>query len=240
MTVRIGTSGWVYPHWRGVFYPQELRQKDWFAHYSRHFDTVEINNTFYRLPGQAAFDTWRRQAPPGFLYSVKASRFITHVKKLKDPEQPLHAFFEGAGRLQKNLGPILFQLPPNWAPDVARFRYFLDVLPKGYSHVVEFRDARWLTEEVFGLMERRGVAHCIHDRAGLDIPRRVTASPVYVRLHGDSAPGGDYTDEMLDTWAERVRGWRDQQWDVFLYFNNDWKGYAIRNAEGLKRIMNSG
>jgi uncharacterized protein YecE (DUF72 family) len=234
MTVRIGTSGWVYPHWRGAFYPQELRPKDWFAHYSRRFDTVEINNTFYRLPGQAAFEAWRKQAPPGFIYSVKASRFITHVKKLIDPERPLQAFFEGAANLRETLGPVLFQLPPNWAPDIPRFRHFLEALPKGYSHVVEFRDTRWLTGEVFALMERHGVAHCIHDRGGLNVPLRVTAPPVYVRLHGDPAPGGDYTGEMLDAWAKTIRGWSDQKLDVFLYFNNDYCGYAVKNADSLR------
>jgi uncharacterized protein YecE (DUF72 family) len=230
MTVRIGTSGWVYPHWRGRFYPEELRQKDWFAHYARHFDTVEINNSFYRLPSPAVFEKWRAQAPPGFLYSVKASRYLTHVKKLIDPEQPLQAFFEGAVRLKDTLGPVLYQLPPRWAPDLPRFRRFLGALPEGYTHVIEFRDTRWLTEEVFALMERHGVAHCLHDRAGLGVPMRVTAPPVYVRLHGDPAPGGEYTESMLQTWAERIRAWRERSLDVFLYFNNDWEGYAIKNA----------
>jgi uncharacterized protein YecE (DUF72 family) len=237
MTVRIGTSGWVYPHWRGLFYPPELRQKDWFAHYARHFDTVEINNSFYRLPGPAVFEKWRAQAPAGFVYSVKASRFLTHVKRLARPEQPLRAFFEGAVRLKETLGPILYQLPPNWAPDLPRLRHFLEALPEGYSHVVEFRDPRWLTGEVFDLMERSGVSHCIHDRYGLDVPLRVTASPVYVRFHGDTAPGGDYTPEALEAWADRIRGWLNQSLDVYLYFNNDAGGYAVKNATSLKRKL---
>lgn len=237
MTVCIGTSGWVYPHWRGTFYPQELRQKEWFGYYSRRFDTVEINNSFYRLPSPAVFAAWRAQAPPGFLYSVKASRFLTHVKKLIDPEQPLQAFFEGAVNLKETLGPILYQLPPGWTPDLHRFRHFLDALPQGYSHVVEFRDARWLTDEVFGLMERHGVSHCIHDRYGLDIPHRITAAPVYVRLHGDPAPGGDYPRAALEAWSERIRAWGEGSLDVFLYFNNDVGGYAVKNAAALKTIL---
>ncbi len=236
-TVRIGTSGWVYPHWRGIFYPQELRQKDWFAHYSRQFDTVEINNTFYRLPTPAVFEKWRAQAPPGFVYSVKANRFLTHVKKLLDPEQPLQAFFEGAINLKETCGPILYQLPPGWAPGIPRFKRFLEALPEGFSHVFEFRDARWLTENVFRLMEQRGVSHCIHDRYGLNVPHRITASPVYIRLHGDPAPGGDYTTDALDIWAARIRAWRDQSLNVFLYFNNDFGGYAIKNAVSIRKIL---
>jgi uncharacterized protein YecE (DUF72 family) len=237
MPVHVGTSGWVYPHWRGRFYPPELRQKEWFGYYARRFDTVEINNSFYRLPSPAVFGAWQKQAPPGFIYSVKASRFLTHIKRLKDPEQPLQAFFEGAVNLKDRLGPILYQLPPGWAPDLARFRHFLELLPEGYAHVVEFRDARWLTEEVFSLMERRGVSHCIHDRYGLNIPHRITASPVYVRLHGDPAPGGDYSSAMLEAWAGRIRAWHGQSPDVFLYFNNDFEGYAASNAILLKKML---
>ena len=129
MTVRIGTSGWVYDHWRGIFYPEDLRQADWLGYYAREFDTVEINNTFYRLPGEAAFDRWREQVPPGFLYAVKASRFLTHLKKLKEPEEPLQSFFERAGRLGETLGPVFYQLPPHWRVNLPRFEHFLAALP---------------------------------------------------------------------------------------------------------------
>ena len=127
MTIRIGTSGWVYRHWRGIYYPHDLPQRDWFAYYARDFDTVEINNSFYRLPSEAAFDAWREQAPPDFLYAVKASRFITHMKKLKDPEEPLRTFLERAGRLGKTLGPMLYQLPPHWRVNLPRFEHFLSI-----------------------------------------------------------------------------------------------------------------
>jgi uncharacterized protein YecE (DUF72 family) len=127
MTIRIGTSGWVYRHWRGIYYPHDLPQRDWFAYYARDFDTVEINNSFYRLPSEAAFDAWREQAPPDFLYAVKASRFITHMKKLKDPEEPLRTFLERAGRLGKTLGPVLYQLPPHWRVNLPRFEHFLSI-----------------------------------------------------------------------------------------------------------------
>jgi uncharacterized protein YecE (DUF72 family) len=231
--LRIGTSGWVYTHWRGLFYPPPLKQPEWFRFFAQHFDTVEINNSFYRLPSEAAFDTWREQAPPGFLYAVKASRFLTHFKKLKEPEPPLQLFFERAGRLGPTLGPVLYQLPPRWKLNLPRFVAFMDALPRG-AHVVEFRDQSWVTDEVFAAMEQRGVSHCIHDMRGLEIPPRVTSSPVYVRFHGASEHGGDYSRQSLEAWGRRINDWRSQGLDVFVYFNNDWEGFALRNAETLR------
>jgi uncharacterized protein YecE (DUF72 family) len=228
--LRIGTSGWVYEHWRGIFYPPELRQAGWFAHFARHFDTVEINNSFYRLPSEAAFDAWRVQAPPGFLYAVKASRFLTHFKKLKDPEEPLQLFFERAGRLENSLGPVLYQLPPRWKLNLPRFEAFLAALPRGYDHVVEFRDPSWEVEPVLAAMARRGVSHCLHDMRGIEVPAVVTATPVYVRFHGAALQGGDYPHSELEAWAGRIHGWRGQGLDVFVYFNNDWNGFALKNA----------
>lgn len=235
--IRIGTSGWAYRHWRGVFYPEGLRQADWFRHYAEHFDTVEINNSFYRLPSEAAFDTWREQAPPGFVYAVKASRFLTHFKKLKDPEAPLKTFFDRADRLRRTLGPVLYQLPPHWGLDLPRFEHFLGALPAGHVHVVEFRDESWMVEDAFRLMERRGVSHCVHDSASARSPLRVTASPAYVRFHGDPKRGGDYTDKAMETWARRIEEWSGRGLDVFIYFNNDVEGYAIENANTLKAML---
>ncbi len=234
MTIRIGTSGWVYNHWRGIFYPERLPQSEWFACYAREFDTVEINNSFYRLPGETTFDKWRTQAPPGFLYAVKASRFLTHLKKLKDPEEPLRRFFERASRLGETLGPVLYQLPPHWRVNLLRFEHFLSVLPKGYMHVVEFRDASWLTEDVFRLMECYRVAHCIHDLQPLNVPLRVTTSMVYLRFHGDPSHGGNYPHAALEAWAGHIAEWRGQGLDVFAYFNNDIGGYALENAKTLR------
>lgn len=238
MTVRIGTSGWVYPHWRGIFYPQELRQRDWFAYYAQQFDTVEINNSFYRLPSADAFDAWRAQAPTGFLYAVKASRYITHMKKLKDPEEPLKTFFDRAVRLGETLGPVLYQLPPNWQVNLSRFEYFLAALPKENTHVVEFRDASWLVEDVFRLMERYRVAHCIHDMHPLQVPIRHTAPLAYVRFHGDIHHAGNYPRATLKTWAKRIADWQRAKMDVFVYFNNDIGGYALENATMLRRLLN--
>ncbi len=237
MSVRIGTSGWVYNHWRDVFYPHGLPAARWFAHYAAAIDTVEINNSFYRLPSAETFDAWRAQAPPGFVYAVKASRYITHMKKLKDPEVPLASFFERADRLGPALGPVLYQLPPRWHANLPRFESFLAALPPDHIHVVEFRDPSWLIEDVFRLMERYGVAHCLHDMAPLKVPQRVTAAVVYIRFHGDAAHGGDYPREALSAWAARIAAWRDEGLGVYAYFNNDPHGYAVANARTLRELL---
>ena len=240
MSVRIGTSGWVYQHWRGLFYPHDLPQPEWFAHYAHQFDTVEVNNSFYRLPSEAAFDAWRKQAPPGFLYAVKASRYLTHMKKLKDPEEPLKLFFGRADRLGATLGPVLYQLPPRWRLDLPRFEHFLAALPPGHRHVVEFRETSWLTEPAFALLERHGVAHCLHDMRPLQVPLRVTAPLVYVRFHGDPthpAYLGNYDLPTLEDWAARIADWHGQGLDVYVYFNNDNRGYAIENARTLRGLL---
>jgi len=237
MSVRIGTSGWVYNHWRGVLYPAELPPRDWFAAYAAAFDTVEINNSFYRLPSAATFAAWRDQAPAGFLYAVKASRFLTHMKKLKDPEEPLRRFFERAAHLGQTLGPVLYQLPPHWQLNLERFAHFLAALPPGYQHVVEFRDASWLVEEVFQLMEQHQVAHCLHDMYPLKVPLRLTAPTVYVRFHGDAAHSGDYPRAALEQWADQIAAWRGEGRDVYAYFNNDIGGYAVHNARTLREVL---
>ncbi len=236
MTIRISTSGWVYNHWRGIFYPKNLPQRDWFTYYAREFDTVEINNSFYRLPSADAFDTWRKQAPSGFLYAVKASRYLTHMKKLKDPEEPLKRFFERASRLGNALGPVLYQLPPNWRVNLPRLEHFLSVLPKQHTHVLEFRDESWLIESVFRLMEQYHIAHCIHDMYPLKIPTRVTAPIVYLRFHGSLTHGGDYPLATLKGWARRIADWHNKKLDVFVYFNNDIEGYAVKDAKMLRGL----
>ncbi len=237
MTIRIGTSGWVYHHWCGIFYPNDLPQRDWFNYYAREFGTVEINYSFYRLPSEAAFDAWREQAPNNFVYAVKASRFLTHLKKLKEPEEPLRRFLERACHLGKTLGPILYQLPPYWSVNLPRFEHFLSVLPRGYTHVIEFRDESWLIEDVFQLMERYGVAHCIHDMPPMRVPIRITAPPAYVRCHGDVSHGGEYQPATLRLWATRIEEWRRKQLDAFVFFNNDMGGYALQNAMTLKKLL---
>ncbi|HEY64856.1 MAG TPA: DUF72 domain-containing protein [Caldilineae bacterium] len=235
---RIGTSGWVYPHWRGIFYPTELPQTRWFQHYIRYFDTVEINNTFYRLPAGGTFDRWREQAPPGFTYAVKASRYITHVRRLRECDEPLNRFLERARRLRESLGPILYQLPPRWRPNLDRLTAFVELLPPDLVHVFEFRDSRWFSGEVLDVLRGRGVSFCIYHMPGLDCPLEVTAPVIYVRMHGaGDLYGGCYDDETLRIWADRIRQWCETGHDVYIYFNNDAFGHAVRNALTLKELL---
>jgi uncharacterized protein YecE (DUF72 family) len=233
--IRIGTSGWVYPHWKGVFYPEDLPSRDWFTYYADVFDTVEINNTFYRLAKAETFEHWRRQAPEGFLYSVKASRFITHMKKLKEPETSVPHFYERASLLGATLGPVLFQLPPHWKVDLARFEAFLECLPPKSTNVVEFRDQTWFVDDVFSVMERYGVTHCIHDMRPLRVPVRITSDTVYLRFHGDLFHDGGYSRQHLRSWAGRIREWSADGLDVYAYFNNDVSGHAIQDARVLRQ-----
>jgi uncharacterized protein YecE (DUF72 family) len=235
--VRVGTSGWMYRHWRGRFYPPKLRAKDWFSHYAGHFDTVEINNSFYRLPSEQAFDAWREQAPAGFVYAVKASRFLTHMKKLKDPEEPIQRILSRARRLGKKLGPVLYQLPGGWKCNVDRLAHFFSTLPRDLVHVMEYRRADWLCDEVFALMRKHNIGLCIHDLLP-DHPRIVTSNVVYLRFHGARAKyAGSYTRQQLLQWAiwmnEQVRAGQS----VYAYFNNDAEAHAVRNAQTLRRLM---
>jgi uncharacterized protein YecE (DUF72 family) len=237
--VRVGCSGWQYKHWRGDFYPAELPTSRWFAHYALTFDTVEINNTFYRLPEASTFAKWRDQAPSHFLYAVKASRFLTHMKKLKDPEEPIARFFDRSHRLEPHLGPILYQLPPRWPIDLPRFEHFLAALPRGYAHTIEFRDASWYDERVYELLRRHEVALCLHDMQGSATGKLIVGPFVYVRFHfGTTKYGGRYPDERLDDWAGWLASRALEGLNVFAYFNNDTGGHAPRDAVRLRhRIL---
>lgn len=238
--VYVGTSGWHYKHWLGSFYPSKLPVKEMFAWYARHFATVELNNSFYHLPAPETFDSWRDNSPDRFLFAVKGSRFITHMKKLKDPETSIEKFFLGAERLGAKLGPILFQLPPRWKVNTERLSGFLQVLPKQHRYVIEFRDETWLVPEVFEILREYNAAFCIHDLGGQQTPLEITANFAYVRFHGPGAAKyrGSYSDSVLKTWAERISGWQEQLTSVFVYFNNDIGGAAIGDAAALKRLFN--
>ncbi len=234
-TFRVGTSGWQYDHWEEVFYPPELKKSEWFAYYAEHFDTVEVNNTFYHLPDPETFDAWREQAPPGFRYTLKFSRYGSHLKKLKDPQASIGAFLECAERLRAHLGMILVQLPPNWRADVERLDAFLSAAPKRIRWAVEFREASWLCEEVFDVLRSHSAALCVHDMLP-DHPREVTTDRVYLRFHGPG-PWGGYTDQALSAAARRIEKHLDAGRDVYAYFNNDAHGYAVRNATDLRRYV---
>jgi len=235
---RIGCSGWQYRHWRGDFYPADVPATKWFEHYASVFDTVEINNSFYRLPERATFASWARRVPRAFEFAVKASRFLTHMKKLKDPDEPLDRLFSRMRALGTHLGPVLYQLPPGWKRDTGRLSAFLDALPRDARHVIEFREASWYSPEVFQLMERRAVALCLHDMPGSATDRERVGPFVYVRFHGSGAKyGGAYSRQRLRGWASWLRARRDERCDVYAYFNNDIGGHAPRDALALRALL---
>ena len=233
-----GTSGWSYNHWRGLFYPADLPQREWFAHYSRHFATVEINYTFYRLPTAKIFVRWREQSPSGFAYALKAPRAITHLKKLRDSAEPLDRFLERARLLGDRLGPILYQLPPNWQCDTTRLSEFLHLLPEDLPQAFEFRDQSWYCDRVLALLRERNVAFCYSNLPGLACPLLATGSLVYARMHGVGVKyGGCYSMAQLQDLADRLQDFLSLGHDVFVYFNNDALAYAVENAYDLRHLM---
>jgi uncharacterized protein YecE (DUF72 family) len=231
----LGTSGYQYDHWRGVFYPAQLPKSQWFNFYTRHFKTVEINNTFYRLAAPPVFDAWRAAAPAGFIYALKFSRYGSHRKKLKDPRQPIRLFMDRARRLGPRLGPILVQLPPRWRMNLERLDAFLRATSRRAQWAFEFRDPSWLCEPIFRVLARHRAALCWHDLLP-DHPDRLTAGFTYLRFHGRDY-GGSYSGAQLRAQARRIRAYLAQGVDVYAYFNNDAEGYAIRNALDLRRYL---
>ncbi len=233
----VGTSGFSYKHWRDVFYPPGLAQARWLEYYAQRFATVELNSTFYRLPPEKTFDSWRRRTPPGFLFAVKASRLVTHLKRLRDVQEPLETFIGRARALEARLGPILYQLPPGMGRDEALLGDFLALLPADLRHVMEFRNKEWYAGPVFHLLRRHNVALCLHDMAGSEPPDLATADFAYVRFHGTTARyAGSYSDQQLEEWARRIGGLGDLR-RVYAYFNNDIGGHAVRNAATLLRFL---
>lgn len=235
MEVRIGTSGWHYAHWRGPFYPRRFPATDMLPFYAKHLDTVEINNSFYRLPPETALSHWRRQTPPGFRFAAKASRYLTHMKKLKDPEAGLENFLPRMASLKKKLGPILFQLPPRWGCNAERLSRFLAALPPSHRYAFELRDPSWHRPAVYRLLERHHAAFCIYDLAGFQSPVEITADFSYIRLHGPLGPyEGRYDARILAAWARRIKRWTRTLKTVYVYFDNDQAGFAVQNALELK------
>jgi len=234
--IRIGTSGWHYNHWKELFYPAGLPKSKWFEHYAQHFDTVEINNTFYQLPKEVSLKRWHEQAPKNFLYSVKANRYITHIKRLKDTSEAIERFFDRIGILKSRLGPILYQLPPSLHKDLDLLESFIKLLPKKLSAVFEFRHESWFSEDTFNLLNQFGAGFCVHDLSGKETPRVVTADIIYVRFHGPTGKyEGNYSKPALKNWAQWIRDNRTGISSVFAYFNNDIGAYAINNAKTLKQ-----
>jgi len=234
----IGTSGWHYDHWRENFYPKGLAKPKWLEFYSGHFSTVEINNSFYHLPSEKAFTNWRDSSPPEFVFSVKVSRFITHMKKLKGAKDALSTFLKSAMILRDRLGPILFQLPPHWKCNTERLEHFLSLLPSGLLYAFEFRDDSWFDDRVFTLLKKKNSSLCIYHMPDFLSPIKVTADFVYIRFHGaKSLYGGKYSRSELMKWSEMIKGFKEKGLDIYAYFNNDAHGYAVENALELKDIL---
>ncbi|NIR46911.1 DUF72 domain-containing protein [candidate division KSB1 bacterium] len=235
----IGTSGWNYKHWKGPFYPDDLSQKDWLDYYLRKFQTVEINNSFYQLPEKKTFETWRETVPAEFVFSVKASRYITHMKKLKDPRESLNNFLKRVAVLEEKVGAILFQLPPRWRLNSERLQNFLSLLPKEFRYTFEFRDATWFDSQTYEILAEHNAAFCIYHLQSELSPKEVTADFVYIRLHGPSkqAYQGQYSDETLAEWKDSISSWTKQGKDVYCYFDNDEKGYAAQDALRLQQML---
>lgn len=233
-TIHIGTSGWHYKHWKGAFYPQDLKDADQLGFYTQQFNTVEINNSYYRVPSEATFQKWQATVPDNFLFAVKANRYLTHLKKLQDVRQTAADFIQRASRLGKKLGPVLFQLPPNWNINTETLANFMDALPAGHRYAFEFRNASWYDDHVYQILHDHNCAFCIYQLAGHLSPLQLTADFVYVRLHG---PGGkyqgSYTEAALAEWAEHAQSWQQSGKTVFFYFDNDQQAHAVANAKTL-------
>ena len=237
----IGTSGWSYKHWRGPFYPEGMSKgADQLRFYVERFGTVEVNGTFYRLIEVETFRRWREQTPADFVFACKGSRYLTHMKRLKEAAQGVGRFFERVEALENKLGPIVFQLPGRFRPDRERLAAFIEALPAGHRYAFEFRDPAWFLPEIFEALAQRDVALCLYEFAGQEAPLEITASFVYIRLHGPEGPyQGSYTDQALRTWAERIRGWSGQGIDVYCYFDNDDRAFAPKNALRLREMLAS-
>jgi uncharacterized protein YecE (DUF72 family) len=234
MPTRTGTSGWQYNDWRGVLYPKGLSQARWLAAYAEEFSTVENNNAFYRLPDRELFERWRDQTPGGFVMAVKASRYLTHIRRLKDPEGPVERLMSSATGLGERLGPILLQLPPTLKIEIERLDRCLRAFPNDVRVAVEPRHESWWIDEVRDLLTRRNAALCWADRLGRPLtPLWRTADWAYVRLHeGAAAPWPEYGDQALRSWADRIHGQ-----DAYVYFNNDPGGAAVRNAKRFADLV---
>src|SRR3954469_8391207 len=237
--IRIGTSGWHYKHWLGTFYPEKFPASKMLAYYFERFDTVELNNSFYRLPNFETMAAWRDATPRNFLFSVKASRFLTHNKKLKEPEHALNNFLPRAEALGRKLGPILFQLPPKWRINLERLEEFLSALPRQHRYTVEFREPTWETADTYAILRKFNVAYCIYQLAGYHTPIHLTADWTYIRLHGPTERKyqGSYSTSKLKAWSRRILDWSRTLKAIYVYFDNDDSAFAAQNALALKQMV---
>ncbi|MBN2019402.1 MAG: DUF72 domain-containing protein [Sedimentisphaerales bacterium] len=236
--IRIGTSGWYYDHWRGRFYPENLPKSNWLSYYTQKFDTVEINNTFYHLPQEQTLKKWQSAAPADFLFAVKANRYITHIKKLKDTKEELQRFSERIELLKKHLGPVLYQLPPMLHKNLKLLGSFLELLPERHKSIFEFRHESWYSDETFKLLDEFNAGFCIHDLVGKLTPKVITGNVIYIRFHGTSGRyAGNYSKPALSKWAKWIKENCRNVTAVYAYFNNDALGHAVKNARTLKSLV---
>ena len=236
--VLVGTSGYVYDHWRQRFYSEKLSKPKWLEFYASHFNTVELNNTFYRLPSEAAFANWRDSTPGDFTFAVKVSRFITHIKRLKDAEEQVETFLSKAKILGDKLGPLLYQLPPNMHRNDERLEAFLSILPRKMKHVVEFRHQSWLEKGVFETLHKYNVGFCIFDMPDLSCPLVATADFAYIRFHGSTGLYRScYSDDELAGWAKKLTDLAASLKTIYIYFNNDAEAFAVKNAMTLRGYL---
>jgi uncharacterized protein YecE (DUF72 family) len=230
-TIHVGTSGWSYPHWRGTFYEQNCPPRKHLETYARHFQTAEVNNSFYQLPSNETVQIWRDTVPDDFCFAIKASRYLTHMKKLKDPEEPVERLLGVVCDLKDKLGPILVQLPPNWNKNPERLQHFLEALPTGQRWAFEFRDPSWFDAEIYELLSDHNAALCIYNQDGKTSPVESTADWVYIRMHGPANGNGwSYDGRTLSSWAKSIERWASEGQDVYCYFNNDLEGAAPNDA----------
>ena len=235
--IYIGTSGWSYSHWKENFYPQALKAKDWLNYYSTVFSTVEINSTFYRLPLVSSVQNWYAKVPKDFLFAIKASRYMTHQKRLKDCGDALEFFYERMANLKSKIGPILFQLPPSFKMDKDRLVEFISCLSHDYAYVFEFRNPTWFIDDIYEFLSQKKIALCMTDLNGHLSPEEITAHFTYIRLHGPKkAYQGSYGISKLKLWKKKIEKWAAKV-SVYCYFDNDEKGYAIEDAKSLQDLL---
>jgi uncharacterized protein YecE (DUF72 family) len=236
----IGCSGWHYEHWRGLCYPKELPKLKWLSFYAQQFNTVELNNSFYRLPSEKAFNTWQESTPDNFAFAVKVSRFITHIKRLRNLDASVDNFLSRAALLKEKLGPLLYQLPPSMRRNDEVLDNFLSTLPSEYQHVIEFRHQSWIDEKVFGILRRHNVGLCVFDMPGFSCPLVATSGFAYIRFHGrEGLYSSRYSDAELARWAQRIDRLGQNVRVSYIYFNNDAEAFAVENATMLRDLLQS-
>jgi uncharacterized protein YecE (DUF72 family) len=236
----VGCSGWHYEHWRGLYYPGELPKPKWLSFYAGQFTTVELNNSFYHLPSEKAFTTWRESTAEGFIFAVKVSRYITHIKRLKNLDSAVENFLLRAAFLKEKLGPLLYQLPPSMRRNDELLQNFLSTLPSKYQHVIEFRHESWIDEKVFNILRIHNVGLCVFDMPGFSCPLVVTSDLAYIRFHGsEGLYSSSYCDEELAQWAQRIAQLGQDVKASYIYFNNDAEAFAVKNAMTLRSLLES-